>query len=126
MRGKNKKLAPAEHARRLELYRQGLNDGQMAAILGLSRSGVQEWRVYHNIPPNFLPGKRGKQVSKKNPRKVRMGGVPMTEVLPPEECETVRQFLRAISYYSKQRRGKIDAGAFISKYRRLYGRRRAG
>lgn len=37
------KLPPEEHQRRMKLYRQGLNNRQMAAILGVTEGCIGSW-----------------------------------------------------------------------------------
>lgn len=45
-------LTQEEHARRMELYRAGLSDREMAEKLFLSQVTIQYWRKKHNLPRN--------------------------------------------------------------------------
>jgi len=55
----------AKRDRRMDLYKQGLTDTDIADKIGLTRSGVRSWRRRFGLPSN---AKRG-----------RPGGVPMSE-----------------------------------------------
>lgn len=54
------KLTEKEEKERMELYKQGLSDGQMANILGLTKAPIQRWRtsrgLQRNYKPRFQPG----------------------------------------------------------------------
>jgi hypothetical protein len=44
-------------------------------------------------------------------------GVPMGQALPPRDCESMREFLRALVHYSKQ--GKVNIQEFLLAWREL-------
>ena len=50
-----KRLSEEENARRYELHRQGLSDGEMARSLGLNRDTVKAWRIYRGLKCNREP-----------------------------------------------------------------------
>lgn len=43
-------LPPDEHQRRVKLYRQGLLDEEIAAIVGVNRFTIGKWRNSYNLP----------------------------------------------------------------------------
>lgn len=43
-------LEPMEHERRLHLYRQGLNDREIAERLYLTPEAITHWRKTHELP----------------------------------------------------------------------------
>ena len=45
-----KKLKAEEHERRLELYRRGLCDNDIAAALGVKKWVINKWRLKNNLP----------------------------------------------------------------------------
>lgn len=54
------KLNEKEEKERMDLYKKGLSDGQMAKILGLTKSPILKWRtnrgLTRNYKPRFQPG----------------------------------------------------------------------
>ena len=52
-------LSPEEDERRLALWRQGLTDREIGAILGLSRDAIASWRRARNVPAHVRPDNRG-------------------------------------------------------------------
>jgi hypothetical protein len=77
-------LSREEEERRLELYHQGLNDKEIAKVLGLSKEAFRDWRVRRGLPANVKPKWTGETGS----------GTPMEQVLTPGQCEIMREFLR--------------------------------
>ena len=75
-------LSREEEEKRFELYRQGLNDKEIAKELGLSPEAFRDWRVRRGLPANVKPKWVGKD------------GTPMEQVLTPGQCEIMREFLR--------------------------------
>lgn len=49
------KLTEKEEKERMDLYKQGLSDGQMAKILGLTKSPILKWRTSRGLPRNYKP-----------------------------------------------------------------------
>lgn len=49
------KLTEKEEKQRMELYKQGLSDGQIANILGLTKAPIQRWRTSRRLPRNYKP-----------------------------------------------------------------------
>ena len=49
------KLPEAEHAARMELYRQGLSDTEIGERIYLTQPGVVYWRKRNGLPPNRKP-----------------------------------------------------------------------
>ena len=43
----------AEHNRRMELYRQGLNDNEIARAVGYCTRAICYWRCVHDLQPNY-------------------------------------------------------------------------
>ncbi|MEM5768083.1 MAG: hypothetical protein AAGU23_06600 [Bacillota bacterium] len=50
-------VPPKEEAYRIQLYKQGLDDIQMAAKLGMTRAGIVAWRRARRLPSNNPPEK---------------------------------------------------------------------
>jgi len=50
-----KKLSKEEENKRLELYKQGLSDGEIAKKLGISQSTIADWRKARGLKPNIPP-----------------------------------------------------------------------
>ncbi len=50
-------VPPDEEACRVKLYKQGLDDTQMSARLGMTRAGIVAWRRARGLPSNNLPEK---------------------------------------------------------------------
>ncbi len=108
------KLSAEEDERRLVAWRAGLNDRQIAQACGIAYQAVQFWRKGRGLPANAVPRNEER-------------GVPMEEALPPEGCELVRAFLRALVTYANQARGQtVDVMAFADAWREYHGRRMAG
>ncbi|MDD4776589.1 MAG: helix-turn-helix domain containing protein [Syntrophomonas sp.] len=93
----------------LELYHKGLIDREIAAEAGVSTPTVTHWRHYNNLPSNGVGcGFAG-----------RGGGVPMEEILDPNQCEVMRQFLGCLlALQDEYPDRKIDVGVFMKEYRR--------
>lgn len=49
------KLTEKEEKERMELYKQGLSDGQIAKILNLTKAPIQRWRTSRGLPRNYKP-----------------------------------------------------------------------
>lgn len=92
----------ARHKQRLALYRQGLTDSQIAARVGVTLRTIAAWRSKHGL--RFNPSKRG------------YGGVPMSEVLTPDQQETARLGLRIISTAYKHGASISEALSLARKY----------
>lgn len=52
------KLPPEEEKERLKLYNQGLNDGQIARKLYVSRDAIKSWRRSRKLPANAEQGEK--------------------------------------------------------------------
>ena len=44
------------HDKAMKLYREGKNDREMAAVLGVNRGSIQSWRERNKLPPNQSKG----------------------------------------------------------------------
>ena len=49
------KLTEKEEKQRMDLYKQGLSDGQIANIIGLTKAPIQRWRTSRGLPRNYKP-----------------------------------------------------------------------
>jgi len=105
-------LDPAEHERRLELYNQGLSDGQIAAIIGRHSSSIFFWRRRCGLPAHQHNDQHNGTVS---------SGVPMNQVLTPEQCAEMRMFLTALVALRRELPPgqKPDIRKFIAQWRKL-------
>lgn len=77
--------------KRLELYMQGLSDGEIAEIEGAKRGTITTWRKRKELPPN-----------KKSFR----------ESLPKDKQDEMLRFLVAVHHYKPK-----DVKHFIDLYR---------
>jgi hypothetical protein len=103
---------------RLELYKQGLGDKEIAEKLGLKLGVITVWRTYHKLPRNE-PDRRCKADAK--PRIYVPVGNPMEETLTPSECKIMWAFLSSLVTVADRCRGKKDVMGFIKEWRELYG-----
>lgn len=107
-----------EEMQRMTLYKQGMNDTEIAERLGVTRVTICRWRNRKGLPPNVKsvnrPIKRGIQPSAK-----------MEEALPPEKCIIMKKFLHDLVEYSKMLPTgvKPDISAFLWEWRRTYSYR---
>jgi len=106
--GQQSILDQAEHERRLELYHQGKSDVEIATAVGRTSQSINHWRKQHGLPPhqwrNRIPS-----------------GVPMDQVLAPEQCTEMRMFLAALlALCRKLPPGqKLDVTRFMAQWRKL-------
>lgn len=56
----SKGIKPEEHERRLQLYRQGLTDKDVAQYCGCTKNAIMMWRRTHGLPANH--GHDGKPI----------------------------------------------------------------
>ena len=107
----------AKHARRLELYRQGRSDKEIAEAEGAYPSLIGSWRVYHHLPCNrvFRPEPATKPLVKLT----RCTGIPMEQALNPDQCAVVRQFFADLLTAADRCQGKKDIGQFMREWHRL-------
>ncbi len=96
-------LTPEQEQQRLELYKKGLSDGEIAEKVRCAAQTICSWRKYRKLSANYP---RGQTL-----------GVPMEKVLTPEQCNVMRKFLRDLLRAHKVC-GKIDIGSFLHEYRR--------
>lgn len=47
-----------EHAERMRLYNQGLNDREIAEILSYTSANIYQWRKKNGLPANFTANKK--------------------------------------------------------------------
>jgi len=85
---------------RMELYRQGLTDKEIAAKLSMSRKTIVSWRCRSKLP------------SRANR---------METALTPGQCEVMRDFFRLLITASDRNPGKVDVSRMINFYRKEYG-----
>lgn len=95
-----------QHYQRMDLYKQGLNDYEIAAELNLCESTIRYWRNTHRLKRNELPYT-----------------VRMEQALTPSQCEKMRKFLDCLTTYQDRfPENKIDVGLFIKEYREVMAR----
>lgn len=118
------RISEQEEKQRLELYNQGLVDREIAERLGMTKSGISNWRESRRLPANR---KRRERTGQREYMLTHLRGVPMEEALDPRQCEVVRIFLRALVTAANRAKGKrYEVGAFMKAWREMYGRREAG
>ena len=93
------------HDQRLALYNQGMNDRQIAAVVGVSRITITKWRERYQLPVN----------RKRKPERIPRQHVPMERVLDPEQCQIMRQFFADLLTAAEH--GRVDVGKFMTIYR---------
>ena len=47
------RISAEENIRRMELYKSGLSDRQIAEAIGVAKNTICRWRVVRNLPANF-------------------------------------------------------------------------
>ena len=101
-------LDQAEHERRLEMYYQGKSDPEIAAAVSRTSQSINHWRKRHGLPPH--------QWRDRIP-----SGVPMDQVLAPEQYAEMRMFLAALlALHRKLSPGqKLDVARFMAQWRKL-------
>lgn len=78
---------PDDDRERMALYKQGLNDYEIARRQGVGKSTISKWRWRQGLPPNGRRGRHGRNA----------GNVTMDEALTPEEQAVARFGLRIIT-----------------------------
>lgn len=59
------KLTGKEEKQRMDLYKQGLSDGQISKITGINKSSIQRWRTSRGLTRNYKPRfQKGNQFGK--------------------------------------------------------------
>lgn len=109
------KLPPEESALRYKLYNQGLSDQEIADRCGVGHGVISSWRNRHHLECHWvrMPAALGSKSG------MEWGSVPMEDALTPDQCNTVKGFLRALVCMANQRPGKpVDVGGFMAEYRR--------
>ncbi len=127
-----KRLSPLpkeQEELRLDLYKQGLNDAEIAKITGRSQPAICYWRRFRGLPPNVprgAPGrnrkadkgrtktKKPKFSRKKDKKKTAVGSLPSKE----EVLEKVRR-AGAISTEQLIKEGYGDVGRGIDTVAKL-------
>lgn len=100
------KLSNAEHRTRLRLYKQGLNDYEVASRLNINESTIRRWRNVNGLKPNHEP-----QIS-----------VPMERALTGSQCQQMKRFFSCLTTYADRYPGrKIDVLMFAREYREGVG-----
>lgn len=94
-----------EHERRLELYRQGLNDREIGEAVGMTASGIKGWRRRHGLPAQ---GEKGAP-----------NGALMQDVLDDDQVEKMKTFLSRL-VKARDENPDLDVGEYIGRYRK-YG-----
>jgi|GEM_PF-4699608 len=93
------RLSPEEHEARMLLYRQGLNDREIAKALGVRYQTIAGWRYIHHLSANVSQGRHLPGQGNSQPPTMNLtGGVPMSRALSPDGCDLVRQFLRTLKH----------------------------
>lgn len=72
-----------KHQERLALYRQGMNDYEMAAALGVCESTIRYWRGEHRLKRNQWPCT-----------------VRMEKALTESQCQQMKRFLGCLTTYA--------------------------
>lgn len=111
-------MAWGDSRQRLELYRQGLNDREIAERVGVSTVAIAQWRHRRELPPNRIDKPTGTIID--YPKR---GGVPMEKVLTPEQCKDMRRFLGYLVEYADKavsKKKQPDVGKFIIAYREVF------
>jgi len=101
-------LSAEKEAKRMALYRQGLNDNEIANRCGCYHNTICSWRRKHGLPPNVLPGHNSKTRGE--------AGVSMRKVLTSEQCEIILEFFRCLLIARLHQR-QLDVGDFLHQYR---------
>lgn len=95
-----------KYAQRMELYKQGLTDKEIAVIEGAAESTISVWRNYHKLPKHTNIGKYE-------------GHVPMEYALTPDQCAVMRRFFTDLLAAADGCRGKKDVGNYLHTWHKL-------
>lgn len=94
-------LLPVEKKRRMELYEKGLNDREIAEIIGKKESAITDWRHRRKLEANS---------------KNRL--MPMQKVLTPDQCKVMRKFLLTL-IKAYEMNSELDISHFMKEYRKI-------
>ena len=107
-------LSRNEDKLRRELHAQGLSDTELAKVLHITKGGVVSWRRANGLKCNRKDRNKPAEV-------VYLDSVHYSEVLSPEQCEEMREFLICLEVLSKRQRGNVNVGKFIKEWRKRGG-----
>jgi hypothetical protein len=97
------KIQEQKHKQKFELYRQGLNDCQIAEAVFTSRQNIYDWRKKNKLPLIA----QGVQTN-----------VSMEKALTPKQCGEMKRFFNTLlNFADKYPSKKIDVTVFIREYR---------
>lgn len=104
-------LTKTDDAQRLELFKQGLSDAEMAERLNITPKGVAGWRRKAGLarmPSRPMYGKIDKPT-----------GTDMERALTPKQCDAMRDFLgRMINTADSYPDKYFDVLAYMQEYRK--------
>jgi hypothetical protein len=103
----------AFYAKRLELYKQGKTDAQIAAIEGVTPQAICWWRGAHGLKTN---------------NETNVPRCPMEDALTPEQTDVMRLFLSDLVKAADACKGRKDVMGFMREWAALNseGKRVAG
>jgi hypothetical protein len=96
----------AFYAKRLELYKQGLTDKNIAAIEGVTPQAIGWWRGHHRLKAN-------------HDSETYIASCPMEEALPLDQCDVMRLFLSDLVKAADACRGRKDVMGFMREWAAL-------
>jgi len=104
---------------RMELYKQGLKDADIAKAVGVTQGAITYWRKTRCLPSH-------QKLKKKSVRsgisyQFKHTGKPMETVLNPDQCEVMWGFFRLLITAADKNPGKVNVTRIINFYRGEYG-----
>jgi len=99
-------LTEAEQDRRLRLYEKGLDDREMAEVLGLSKNTIGTWRKKNDLPRNGS-----------YPRKSSWNSVAMEKALTEDQCVNMRRFFGYLEKAKKINPKSLNITALMKFWR---------
>jgi len=95
-----------KHTQRMELYKQGLTDKEIAEAEGVTESTIASWRCRHKLPRIQDPD-------------IYIYNCPMEHALNPDQCAVMRQFFTDLLDAADRCRGKKDVGNYMHTWHKL-------
>ena len=99
---------------RMQLYRRGLNDKEIAEHVGVSKRAIWYWRKQHNLLSNSRINK--KSVRSGYVPELSRSGKPMEDILTSRQCEIMRGLFSLLLTASNRNPKNVDVSRIIKFY----------
>ncbi|MCD6468538.1 MAG: hypothetical protein J7L32_04415, partial [Thermoplasmata archaeon] len=105
-------LSDAEEKRRLELYKKGLNDKQIASVIGISEEGIWQWRKKRGLVAN-IPQDNKKVSPEENKYRMMLYRQGLSDKEIAEKCSVSRSSIKGWRKYRGLKPNKKKGGQTI-------------